>query len=192
LLRPSPAILTGGEGAPGKGTAISLILNIGIAGAYPGTGLAIGDIVLADGEVFGDVGFELPEAPHFRHIAESEFGNEVYADPLPTVRPVAFRDTAPAGCRVHVARGCTVNACAGTDATGERRARLFGAGFETMEGAAVALVGRTVGIPVCEVRAISNIAARRDMRPENIRLALQNLTRYLETCGRATEVQSDV
>ncbi len=37
------------------------ILNIGIAGAYPDSKLAIGDIVMAQSEVYGDVGFELPE-----------------------------------------------------------------------------------------------------------------------------------
>ena len=39
------------------------ILNIGIAGAYPDSGLSIGDIVMAESEVYGDIGFELPEAP---------------------------------------------------------------------------------------------------------------------------------
>jgi futalosine hydrolase len=175
-----------------EGRSASLLLNIGIAGAYPGSGIGIGDIVLANGEIFGDVGFELPEAPRFRPVSDSGFGREFYAEPLPTVCPAAFSGTAPPGYRLHVTRGCTVNACAGTGATGEHRARLFGAGFETMEGAAVAQIGRMYEIPVCEVRAVSNIAARRDMRPENIRLALANLAKYLETCGRDVGVQSDV
>lgn len=177
---------------PADGALPSLILNIGIAGAYPGTGIAIGDVVLADGEVYGDVGFELPEEPGFRHVAEAEFGRPFYADPLPTVLPPGLRREAPegGGFRVHLARGCTVNCCAGTEGTGLSRARLFGAGFETMEGAAVAQVGRRHGVPVCEVRAISNVAARRDMRPENIRLALRNLSRYLETCDLAAAVVS--
>jgi len=182
----------GGEGSQETaGEGFSLLLNIGIAGAYPGSDIAVGDIVLADGEVFGDIGFELPAPPYFRPLAESEFGKDFYAAPLATIRPAAFA-AAPPGIRVHVARGCTVNACAGTDATGERRARLFGAGFETMEGAAVAQVGRMSGIPVCEIRAISNLAARRDMRPENIRLALENLARYLAACERTAGVQSEV
>jgi futalosine hydrolase len=163
-----------------------LIVNVGIAGAYPETGIAIGDIVLADGEVYGDVGFELPEPPGFRGIGESEFGRGLYDEPLPTVQPAGWFVAEPDGAayQVHVARGCTVNACAGTDATGELRRRLFGAGFETMEGAAVAQAGRQFGVPVCEIRAVSNVAARRDMRPENIRLALQNLRHYLAACRR--------
>jgi hypothetical protein len=77
-----------------------------------------------------------------------------------------------------------VNTCAGTHATGARRAALTGAAFESMEGAAVALWGTLTGPPtsVCEIRAISNVAADRDMRPENIRLALGNLAHYLAAC----------
>jgi futalosine hydrolase len=157
-----------------------LILNIGIAGVYPGTGMEIGDVVLADGETWGDVGFELPEEPGFRPVTESPFGGW-YAEPLPTVRPGEWYLP-----NAHVARGCTVNCCTGTEETGIRRRDRFGAGFETMEGAAVAALGRAWGIPVCEVRAISNIAGRRDMRPENIRRALDSLRRYLETCRART------
>ncbi len=145
------------------------ILNIGIAGAYPGSGLGIGDIVTADSEVYGDVGFELPETPHFRPISESPFG-AFYQTPFALVpRPNAA-----------VGRGCTVNACAGTDETGRMREKAFGATFETMEGAAIAHAGSLLGVPVSEVRAISNIAARRDMRPENIRRALDSLARFFQ------------
>ncbi len=59
---------------------------------------------------------------------------------------------------------------------------MFGVEFETMEGAAVAQVGVQWGVPVSEVRAISNLAARRDMRPENIRRALESLLAYLRAC----------
>ncbi|MDQ2688337.1 MAG: futalosine hydrolase [Armatimonadota bacterium] len=150
------------------------ILNIGIAGAYPGSKLAIGDIVMAESEVYGDVGMELPAAPGFQPLRETPWGAS-YATPFPLASDPHFTGdrTAP---------GCTVNACAGTDETGRRRAQQFGAAFETMEGAAVAQVGQTLGIPVCEIRAISNFAAHRDMRPENIRLALRRLADFLKTC----------
>lgn len=156
----------------------TLLLNIGIAGAYPASGLSIGDIVLGDSEVYGDIGFELPEEPGFRSVTESAFG-DFYQTPFPLTLPDAYRQDR-VDLRVSVRRGCTVNACTGTEATGALRERLFQAGFESMEGAAVAQIGQAAGIPVCEVRAISNIAAHRDMRPENIGLALNNLRRYLE------------
>lgn len=171
----------------------ALILNIGIAGAYPGSGIKIGDLVIADGEVYGDVGMELPDeaAAGFLPLSQTDFGRKFYAAPFPTAQPPEFfaRDV-PGVYRVHVARGCTVNACAGTEATGKRRERLFSAGFETMEGAAVAQAGRAFGVPVCEVRAISNIAAARDMRPVNIRRALDNLAAYLRVCRGANAEKS--
>ena len=154
------------------------ILNIGIAGAYPGSGLVIGDIVIGTSEIYGDVGFELPQEPSFRHIRESPWGS-FYSDPLALT---AFPEFAGARER----RGCTVNACTGTAATGRLRERLFDAAFETMEGAAVAQAGAALGVPVCEVRAISNSASHRDMRPENIRIALEALAAYFQNCRERT------
>ena len=156
----------------------SRILNIGIAGAYPSSGLAVGDIVVGTSEVYGDVGFELPEAPGFRHIGESPWG-AFYQQPQPLT---VFPEFAGAA----TGRGCTVNACTGTEATGRLRERLFGAAFETMEGAAVAQGGIILEVPVCEVRAISNIAADRDMRPENIKFALESLRTYFQRCRERT------
>ena len=156
----------------------SLLVNIGIAGAYPQCCLGIGDIVIADGEVYGDLGMELPEEPWFQPLAETPFG-AAYAQAFPTVREPALSQPGTAH-----RRGATVNACAGSDATGRRRETLFGAAFETMEGAAVAQVGQIADIPVCEIRAISNIAARRDMRIENIRIALRKLHEYLALRAR--------
>ena len=150
------------------------ILNIGIAGAYPGNGLAIGDIVAGESECYGDIGFELPDERNFQPIAESDFG-AFYRNKL----PLALLGNSPAEFALKTGGGCTVNACAGTQRTGELRARLFHADFETMEGAAVAQIGAARNIPVCEIRAVSNFAADRDMRPENIRLALTNLRRFL-------------
>jgi futalosine hydrolase len=157
------------------------ILNIGIAGAYPGSGLAVGDIVMAQSEVYGDVGFELPQEPGFRPVSEAPFGKEFYARTIPLTWEPEFV-WEPSGYRFQIGHGCTVNTCTGTERTGRLREALFGASFETMEGAAVAQVGCECGIPVCELRAISNEASRRDMRPENIALALSHLANYLQTC----------
>lgn len=164
-------LLVAGREAPAR------ILNIGIAGAYPDCGLQIGDVVMAESEVYGDLGMELPDAPGFQPLRETPFG-EAYRKPFALV---PFPDYA--GLRV--CRGCTVNACTGTDDTGRLRKRLFDAQFETMEGAAVAQAGHALGIPVCEIRAISNIAARRDMQPANIKLALSQLTAYFQQCREA-------
>lgn len=145
----------------------SLIVNIGIAGAYPGAGLAIGDLAVGESETFGDLGMETPGPEAFLPLAGFAWSDAVYARPLAlSLEPWRGHGTP------RTARGCTVNACAGTAATGARRRALAGADFESMEGAAVALAGSELGIPAAEARAISNIAADRDMRPENIALAM--------------------
>ena len=96
------------------------ILNIGIAGAYPGSGLEIGDLVMAESECYGDVGFELPDEAHFQPIAQSNFG-AFYANKL----PMAPLTEIPAGFTLKTGAGCAVNSCAGTDRTGEIRAAYF-------------------------------------------------------------------
>ncbi|MBC8139105.1 MAG: hypothetical protein H8F28_24800 [Fibrella sp.] len=156
----------------------SLLINLGIAGAYPGSGLAIGDIFLGLTETYADLGMELPESPDFLPLHDTPFGGD-YQRTYPLV---CLQELVRANVRV--VSGATVNACTGTTETGLRRENQFNTAFETMEGAAVAQIGHMCGVAVCEIRAISNIAARRDMRPENIRLALQNLREYLEACAR--------
>jgi futalosine hydrolase len=163
------------------------ILNIGIAGAFPNSGLKIGDIVMGRTEVYGDLGFELPPAGGrtergFQALTSSVMGKQMDATAFDLLRaPEWLATSTDFGVHTDLV-GATVNACTGTDYTGLIRESLFSAAFETMEGAAVAHIGFLLQIPVCEVRAISNIAARRDMRPENIRLALANLRQYLQKC----------
>lgn len=145
----------------------------GIAGAYAGSGLDIGEIVVGETEVFADLGMETPdgEGGGFLPLADFPFADEAHRAPLP-LRVPAWAASLRRG------RGATVNRCAGTDATGAQRRARFGADFETMEGAAVALAARASAIPVLEIRAISNFAARRDMRPENVRAALDALRAF--------------
>lgn len=154
-----------------------LVVNLGIAGAYPGAGLEVGDLVAGESEVFGDLGLELPGPEAFQPLAGLHWADAEYRQPLLL--------TAEPFPGLRRGRGCTVNACTGRRETGERRRVLSGADFETMEGAAAALAGSLAGIPVAEVRAISNPASDRDMRPERIELALHNLGVYLS--GRLRE-----
>lgn len=150
------------------------MVNVGIAGAYPGSGLGIGDLAVAESETFGDLGMETPGPESFLPLAGMPWCDAEYLRPLVlSVEPFA----GTGGPRP--AHGCTVNACAGREETGLLRRSLTGADFESMEGAAVALAAREIGVPACEVRAISNFASTRDMRQENIALALDNLGSYM-------------
>ena len=150
------------------------IVDVGIAGAYPGAALALGDLAAGESEQFGDLGMETPGPEAFLPIAGFDWSDPAYARPIPlSLEPLG---NAP---ELKRARGCTVNACTGTAATGARRRALTGADFESMEGAAAALVGAELGLPVAEARAISNVAADRDMRPENVGRALRALGAFV-------------
>jgi futalosine hydrolase len=172
------------------------LVNAGIAGAYPGAGLAIGDLAAGESEQFGDLGAEAPGPEAFLPIGGFAWCDPVYARPLPlSLEPLGEGvGSGLAGGPLSIveagitrgitqgikrARGCTVNACTGTAATGARRRAGTGADFESMEGAAIALAGLELGLPAAEIRAISNFAAERDMRPGNIGAALRALGAFV-------------
>jgi nucleoside phosphorylase len=54
-----------------------------------------------------------------------------------------------------------------------------------MEGYAVADIANVSGVRCIEIRAISNIAAERDMQPGNIRIALDALCAFWVKHGTA-------
>jgi futalosine hydrolase len=152
------------------------IIDIGIAGAYAGSGLAVGDLVAGESEQFGDLGMESPGPEAFLPISRFDWSDPIYARPLPLSLEPWGRHPKP-----RKGRGCTVNACTGTAAVGARRRAQTGADFESMEGAAVALAASELGYPAAEIRAISNAASDRDMRPENIGTALRALGAFVSS-----------
>ncbi len=158
------------------------IVNTGIAGAYAGSALEIGEIVIGKTDIFADLGMETigereGECGGFSPLSDFPFADEAHSAALPLWIP-AWVAASAAPSALRSGHGATVNRCTGTAATGAQRRALFGADFETMEGAAVALAARAAKIPVLQVRAISNIAARRDMRPANIVAALDSLRNF--------------
>jgi futalosine hydrolase len=133
-----------------------VIIVCGVGGAYPSSGLQVGDVVSASVEIYGDLGAHSPsgfldmQALGFPVIAApTVFFNELPMEVFPAARSVRF---------------VTVSTCTGTDAGArELEARTNGA-VENMEGAAIAHVAHMHGIPVGEVRGISNMVTNRDTK----------------------------
>lgn len=148
------------------------LVQIGIAGAYPDTGLDIGDVVLVASDRFVDLGMELPHPPHFLPLADTPFGNETSAR-FPLTLPDVLIS------RMRVVNAGTVNACTGTDASGLLRRELFNVEVETMEGAAGAVAARYHKCPMVQLRAISNRAGDRSIDLAGIRMAMASLTQWL-------------
>lgn len=131
------------------------IVLCGIGGAYPSSGLRVGDAVCAETEIYGDLGAQTPTG----FLDMKALGFPVVTSnsgPLYNELPMQLF---PADRRV---RFVTVSMCTGTrERASEIEVRTRGV-VENMEGAAVAHVAHLHGIPVGEVRGISNIATDRD------------------------------
>jgi len=130
------------------------IIACGVGGAYPGSGLAVGDVVAAESETYGDLGASSPGG--FMDMQALGFPVIDQTPPLFNRLPL---DLFPATLRVPFV---TCSACTGTDEQAQAIVARTGGVVESMEGAAIVHVARLSQIPVGEIRGISNIAGRRD------------------------------
>jgi futalosine hydrolase len=167
-----------------------LVISTGCAGAYPGSGLSIGDLVVASEEILGDEGvitskgwldLQGMKMPYLVQ-GERRFYNEI-----PLCGPAVEKALQLAGaCDIGMVAGrfVTVSTCSGTDQQGEELARRFSAVSENMEGAAVALTCLRYGIDCLEIRGISNLVEERNMAAWDIGRAVEAaqhfVLKYLE------------
>jgi futalosine hydrolase len=145
------------------------IIGFGVAGAYAGSGLQVGDVALASKAVYGDEGVEAPGGwlstegigiPLLEQDGRPVY-NEIVLD-AGRVRRATDALTA-AGVHVRVGPFVTVSACSGTAVRGAAVAARFGGMVEGMEGAALAHVSALYACPFLEVRAVSNPVEDRDL-----------------------------
>lgn len=131
------------------------IIVCGVGGAYPSSGLQLGDVVAAEVEIYGDLGAQSSNG----FLDMRALGLPVVdglASPLFNELPMQLF---PAPQRVNFV---TVSTCSGREADARQLEARTKGGVENMEGAAVAHVANLHGIPVGEIRGISNIATTRD------------------------------
>ncbi len=132
------------------------IIVCGIGGAYPESGLRVGEVACADTECYGDLGATSPDG--FLDMQSLGFPIVKGPPPLYNVLPL---QVFPASTRV---RFVTMSSSTGTDVAARAIAARTGGAVENMEGAAVAHVAAIHGIPVGELRAISNMVTDRDTK----------------------------
>jgi futalosine hydrolase len=148
------------------------ILVCGVGGAYPSSGLRVGDVACAEREIYGDLGADSPAGfldmkalafPVVQGSSGSLF-NELPMQLFPAARRLPF---------------VTVSTCTGTSAGARAiESRTRGA-VENMEGAAVAHVAHLHGVPVGEVRGISNLVTDRDTSSWRLKDAAEAAQRTL-------------
>ena len=142
--------------ARATGAPFAAVISTGIAGALPGSNLAIGTVIVADACVYAEEGIALPEGQGDMRVLGFPLGDfEGNRVPVDGALLVAFRALGPA-CAI-----ATVATCSGTDAAALSVRTRTGAMAEAMEGAAVVHAARRVGVPAIELRSISNTTGDR-------------------------------
>ena len=174
-------VLVGGVGtaAAAASTAIALgdaeydlVVCAGIAGGFKGRA-EVGSLVVASEIIAADLGAQTPEG--FSSLDELGFGStrvSVDADLVNKVTEAIHT----AGLSVTSGPVLSVSTVTGTVATAMELAwRVPGAAAEAMEGYGVATAAGLRGVPVLEIRAISNPISPRDRAAWNINEALKAL-----------------
>ncbi|HEY0151959.1 MAG TPA: futalosine hydrolase [Longimicrobium sp.] len=145
------------------------VLGFGVGGAYPGSGLMLGDVALASRAVYGDEGVAAPDGwidAEGIGIPLVERGGRRWFNSFDADAPrveTARRALEAAGIPARIGPFVTVSACSGTEARGTELAARFGGLVEGMEGAALAHVATLYDAPFLELRAISNAVEDRDL-----------------------------
>lgn len=187
IARTAPArgadVLIGGVGpaSAAASTARALALNTydlvvsaGIGGAFPGMA-EIGSIIVASEIIAADLGAETAEG--FADVEQLGFG----AARLSVAMQASERlvgELRARGLPVQFGPVLTVSTATGTEQTAAARAaRTPGATGEAMEGFGVAVAARAAGVPVLEIRAVSNMVGPRNRDAWRIPEALRALER---------------
>lgn len=158
------------------------VISLGIAGALPGSGLKIGEVVLASACAYADEGV-LTETG-FQDIGALGF------PPITAMRGMAIPtdeglNAALRGLGVVDREGviATVSTCSGTDDLARATAERTGAIAEAMEGAAAAQMGVRAGVAAAELRVISNTTGDRGRQVWDLKGALERLRGVAERLG---------
>lgn len=193
-----------------------VIMNIGIGGAYPSSGLKTGDVAIAEKEIYADEGVRLNDGFHGMNLIGIPLlkkGSKNYFNAFPLDKPLIRKAVGAAQLITHhpasggsvllgestrartgadsslitVKKGTflTVSTCSGTKKRAVELEKRFGAICENMEGAAIAHICTLYGIPLIEMRGISNIVEDRDPSKWDISLAAENCQKAAIECIRA-------
>jgi len=162
------------ENYPVKG-----VINIGVGGAYPGSGLKIGDVAIASKEIYGDEGVITSKGwDSLKKIGiplvldgKKKYFNEFLLNNSLLIKSAQL--VTKSGPFI------TVSSTTGTRKRAIELEKRFDAICENMEGAAIAQVCTIYKIPMLEIRGISNKVGERDKRKWDLGLASENCQKLL-------------
>ncbi|MCX7914144.1 MAG: futalosine hydrolase [Thermodesulfovibrionales bacterium] len=141
---------------------VDSIYTIGIGGAYPSSMLKLGDIAIAEKEIYGDEGLVSKDGFHTLkeiNLPLLELGGVKYYNEFILYIPAELETFPYRGNFV------TVSSCSGSLKRAFMLEQKFNALCENMEGAAIAHICTLYGKPNVEIRGISNIISERTAEP---------------------------
>jgi len=169
-----------------KNFSPKIIVNFGVGGAYPSSGLKTGDIAVAEKEIYGDEGVCLKDGFHTSEVIgipflvkdRKRYFNEFTLDKKLFKNIFKYLKITPCPLplapKIKSGSFVTVSTSTGTLKRARELEKRFNAICENMEGAAVVHICTLYGIPMVEIRGISNIVEDRDTNKWDVKLAAEN------------------
>lgn len=158
--------------------SFDVCLQVGIAGSF-NPAMPIGTVVEVTSERFADLGIQDNDG----RFADVYAAGLVPPDTFPFQQGVLLNPRR--FTRLPSAAGITVNKVHGKASSIQQVQALYNPDVESMEGAGFFYTALQLGIPFCQLRAISNRVEPRDKSGWNIPLALDHLAteviRFLES-----------
>ena len=136
------------------------VILFGVGGAYTERGIGLLDVCLAEEERFGDSGIAMDDEIHY-FTDEMLTGRQDF-DLRNSLSDQVESKLIALGIPFKKGPFVTVHACSGTLKRGNALRDKFNAICENMEGAAMARVCELYGVPMVELRCISNMVEDRD------------------------------
>ncbi|MFJ3536446.1 futalosine hydrolase [Streptomyces sp. NPDC090109] len=164
-----------------------LVVSAGIAGGFQ-PAAPLGSLVVSSAIVAADLGAETPDG--YLAVEELGFGRSVHPVSGALTGRIAAA-LAAGGVPCAVAPVLTVSTVTGSARrAAELAERHPGAAAEAMEGFGVAEAAAAYGVPVVELRAVSNAVGPRDRAAWRIGDALDALRRGVPLLGRTVFVEA--
>ena len=137
-----------------------LMVMVGSAGSLPGSGLRVGDMVVAETEILAELG--VVSGPGMGDARKMKLPGIIRE--IPMDRSLSYRlfHVAKDTGKAVYGRSLTVVGNSANDDHARDRAMQFHALAENMEGYAAAFAGNSFGFRAAEIRGISNRAGDRD------------------------------
>ncbi len=145
------------------------VVMVGSGGAFPESGLSVGDLAVASSEILSELGVcTAPGIGDAPRLGLPKLSQEIRLDGK---LANSLLDAAARHANTRMGSFLSVVGVSADASQAEARGRRFRTLVENMEGYALALAGERFSIQVGEVRAISNMAGIRDKSAWNLPLA---------------------